>query len=220
MGWMPCSPNVCAGLYGVVYDFLVERPRLMNPVARAIWGIELSVLYASMAVISRVGAGATVLDVPCGGGVAFRALCPDQDVRYVAGDVSGNMLARARRHAERRSLTQVEFALADMLQLPFADEEADLFLSYSGLHIVADPERAVSEIARCLRPGGELVGTTILSEGSRRQRALFGSGHSRGYALPPSHPDLYKWLVSSGIVEPVIEPQSGFAVFRGHKQLR
>jgi ubiquinone/menaquinone biosynthesis C-methylase UbiE len=192
----------------------------MNPVARAIWGIELSVLYASMEVISRAGARATILDVPCGGGVAFRELRPEQDVRYLAGDLSEDMLARARRRAQRRSLVQVEFALADMLRLPFADEEADLFLSYSGIHMVSDPERAVSEIARCLRPGGELVGTTILSEGSRRQRALFELGRRLGYAKPPSGPDLHQWLISSGIVEPVIEPRSGFAVFRGHKQLR
>jgi ubiquinone/menaquinone biosynthesis C-methylase UbiE len=214
---MPCSPNFCAGSYGVLYDFVVERPWLMNPVARAIWGIELSVLYASMDVISRAGARSTILDVPCGGGVALRALRPEQDVRYVAGDLSEDMLARARRRAERLGLSQVEFARADMVRLPFADEEADLFLSYSGLHMVSDAERAVNEIARCLRPGGELVGTTILSEGSRRQRALFELGHKFGYAAPPSRPDLEQWLVSSGIVEPVIEPRSGFAVFRGHK---
>jgi ubiquinone/menaquinone biosynthesis C-methylase UbiE len=106
-----------------------------------------------------------------------------------------------------------------MVDLPFADEKADLFLSYSGLHMVADPELAVSEIARCLRPGGELVGTTILSQGSRRQRALFLLGQKLGYATPPSRSEMQQWLLSSGIVEPVIEPRSGFWVFRGHKQL-
>jgi ubiquinone/menaquinone biosynthesis C-methylase UbiE len=113
----------------------------------------------------------------------------------------------------------VTFAKADLMDLPFADEKADLFLSYSGLHMVADPKRAVSEIARCLRPGGELVGTTILSEGSRRQRALFLLGQKLGYATPPSCCDLQQWLLSSGIVAPVIEPRTGFAVFRGRRQL-
>jgi ubiquinone/menaquinone biosynthesis C-methylase UbiE len=217
---MAYSPNFCAGSYGALYDFVVQRPWLMRPIARAIWGFKMSPLYASMEVIGRAGARATILDVPCGGGVALRALRPEQDVRYIAGDLSKDMLARARRRAKRLSLTQVEFTLADMSRLPFADEEADLFLSYSGLHMVSDPERTVSEIARCLRPGGELVGTTILSEGTRRQRTLFELGHRLGYAIPPGLSDLQRWLVSSGIVDAVIEPRSGFAVFHGRKKLR
>jgi len=60
-----------------------------------------------------------------------------------------------------------------MVDLPFADEEVDLFLSFSGLHMIPDPERAVAEIARCLKPGGRLIGTTFLSDGSRRARAIF-----------------------------------------------
>jgi SAM-dependent methyltransferase len=170
------SPNFCVGLYGAIYDFSIEREWLMRAVARAVWGIDMSVLYASMEAIGRVKDGATILDAPCGGGVALRALRGDQDVRYIAADISKQMLARAQRRAERRSLNHVEFVLADLCALPFADEQADLFLSYSGLHMLEDPERAVREIGRCLKPGGELVGTALLAEGSRRQRTLCGIG--------------------------------------------
>jgi ubiquinone/menaquinone biosynthesis C-methylase UbiE len=211
------SPNFCVGSYGVIYDFCIERERLMRAVGRAVWGIDMSVFYASMEVIGRVADGATIVDAPCGGGVAFRALRPDQDVRYVAADLSERMLARARRHAKKRLLDRVEFALADLCALPFADEQTDLFLSYSGLHMVEDPERAVREIGRCLKPGGELVGTSLLADGSRRQRALFGIGRRLGYPTPPRGHDLRRWLLAAGIVEPTIEPRRGFAVFRGLK---
>ena len=189
----------------------------MRAVARVVWGIEMSVLYASMEAIGRVGDGATILDAPCGGGVAFRALRSDQDVRYIAADLSEEMLARARRRAKKRSLDRVEFAVADLCALPFADGQADLFLSYSGLHMLEDPERAVREIGRCLKPGGELVGTVLLAEGSRRARTLSGIGRRRGYPLPPSGHDVRRWLTAAGIAEPTIEPERGFAVFRGHK---
>jgi SAM-dependent methyltransferase len=210
--------NMFAGSYGVIYDFCIERERLMRAVGRAVWGIDMSVLYASMEAVGRVTAGGTILDVPCGGGVAFRALRRNQDVRYIAADLSEEMLARARRRAEQQSLSRIEFAVADMRALPFADEQADLFLSYSGLHMLEDPERAVKEIARCLKPGGELVGTTLLAEGSRQQRTLFGIGRRLGFPVPPSGRDVRRWLTAAGIAAPVIEPDHGLAAFRGHKE--
>jgi ubiquinone/menaquinone biosynthesis C-methylase UbiE len=84
-----------------VYDFYIERNWLMRLIGRVVWGIDASVLYTSMEAISRAGDGATILDVPCGGGVALRALRPDQYVRYVAADASEKMLARAERRAKR-----------------------------------------------------------------------------------------------------------------------
>jgi len=172
-----------------------------------------------MRAISEANDGATILDVPCGGGVAFRALRADQDVRYIAGDLSEQMLERAKRRAEERGLGQVEFALADMQALPFADGIADLVLSYSGLHMVDDPASAVREIGRCLKPGGKLLGCTLLAEGTRRQRALFAVGHWLGHSVPPHVSDLRQWLDAAGIVDTVIEPARGFGVFRGTKQI-
>jgi ubiquinone/menaquinone biosynthesis C-methylase UbiE len=211
------TPNICAGPFGKFYDFYIERPWLMRSIGRLVWGIDASVLYTSMEPIGRVADGATILDVPCGGGVAFRALRPDQDVRYIAGDLSEKMLARARRRVRTRSLKQIELVTADMTALPFPDGEADLFVSYSGLHMVSDPELAVNEIARCLKPGGELIGTTFLAHGARRSRALFAIGGYSGHPRPPSREDLRRWLTSAGIAEPAIGPQPGFVVFTGHK---
>lgn len=210
-------PNVCAGPFGAFYDFYIERPRLMQAVGRTIWGINASVLYASMKPIEEAGPGEVIADVPCGGGVAFRALSPDQQVRYVAADLCPKMLRRAHRRAERRSLRQVEIVKADMVDLPFADEEVDLFLSFSGLHMIPEPERAVAEIARCLRPGGRLVGTTFVSDGSRRARAVFKAGSFRGHALPPERARLLRWLDAAGLEEPAIGPQPGFTSFEARK---
>ncbi len=210
-------PNVCAGPFGAFYDFYIERPRLMQAVGRTIWGIDASVLYASMKPIEEAGSGTVIADVPCGGGVAFRALSPDQQVRYVAADLSPRMLQRAQRRVERRSLRQVEIVKADMVDLPFADEEVDLFLSFSGLHMIPDPRRAVEEIARCLKPGGRLIGTTFLSDGSRRARAVFKAGSFRGHALPPERDSLLGWLEAVGLEGVAIGPHAGFTSFEAKK---
>jgi ubiquinone/menaquinone biosynthesis C-methylase UbiE len=100
--------NICAGPYGLIYDFCIERKWLMRVVARLTWGVDLTRLYSTMNAISETNAGETILDIPCGGGVAFRALRPDQDVRYVAGDLSEEMLKRAKQRAEERGLGCVE----------------------------------------------------------------------------------------------------------------
>lgn len=210
-------PNICAGPYGPIYDFCIERERLMLPLAQLVWGIDMAPLYSSMDALAAIDSGATILDVPCGGGVAMRTLRPDHDVRYIAGDLLEAMLVKAKSRAEKQGLSQVEFARVDMQDLPFADDVADVFLSYSGLHMIKDPESAVSEIGRCLKPGGKLIGCTLLHEGSLRQRLLFSVGERLGHAAPPRISELRLWLDAAGIVDVAIEPVQGLSFFRGTK---
>jgi ubiquinone/menaquinone biosynthesis C-methylase UbiE len=136
----------------------------------------------------------------------------------LAVDLSAKMLRRAERRARARSLQQVELIEADMTELPIADGEADLFLSYSGLHMVPGPELAVAEMARCLKPGGELFGTSFFSDAGRRARALFRAGSYSGHPLPPRREDLRAWLAAAGFEQATIGPQAGFAAFGGRKR--
>lgn len=121
--------NACAGPFGAAYDSWIERERVARVVGSLLWGIDTRPMFASMrAELGAVAAGSTVLDVPCGGGVAFRALQPDQEVRYVAADLDEAMLTRARRRAVTRDLGQVELLTADMRRLPLDDGAVDLCL--------------------------------------------------------------------------------------------
>lgn len=216
---MDHTPNVCAGPFGALYDAYIERERLSRLVGKLIWGIDTGPFYASFDAIRDVPSGGTILDVPCGGGVAMRALAPEQDVRYVAADLAEPMLTRVRRRVAERRLRQVEVVVADMCELPFEDALADLCLSYSGLHCVSGPERAVHEIARCLKPRGRLVGTTFLAGGTRRQRFLFEFGRRRGHPMPTfTAGDLRGWLLDAGIAAPEIVSKNGFALFGGLKR--
>ena len=78
----------------------------------------------------------------------------------------------------------MELVQADMQALPLPDATADLCLGYSGLHMVADPARTLAELVRCLKPGGELVGSTFLAEGARRRRGALGHGERTGQNGP------------------------------------
>jgi len=208
--------NVCAGRFGALYSVCVERPCVMRRAARAVWGVDVSPLYRAIRLIGSLE-GVCIADVPCGGGVAFRGLRPDQDVRYLAADLDARMLRRAERRARRRSLTQIEFQRADVGALPFADGEIDVFLCFSAIHLVDDPGRALSEIARCLSPGGLLIGTSFFSDMGARARRLFELGAGRGHPLPPSREHMYKSMYKAGLVEGTLGPDYGFASFRARK---
>jgi SAM-dependent methyltransferase len=211
------TPNICAGPFGAVYDFYIERPWLMQLIGRAFWGIDATPLYAGIARLGSLGAGETVLDVPCGGGVALRALTPGQRVSYRGGDIEERMVERTRRRAAARGLDQVRVDVADLEALPYEDSSADVFASFSGLHMLADPAAGVGEMARCLKPGGELIGTTFLREGSRRQRLAFDRGAKLGHPRPPWRADLGEMLEAAGFEQVTIEPGEGFALVAGRR---
>src|SRR5215213_1857971 len=158
--------------WAAVYDFFVEREQLSRPAGRLVFGTDMGRMYDAMAAIRDVPDGGSVLDIPCGGGVALRALRPEQRIRYVAADIAPYMIERAAEVARQRGLDQVETCRADVEHLPFGDAEFDLVLSMTGLHCFPHPDIATREMARCLEPGGRLVGSVFITDGGIRYRPL------------------------------------------------
>src|SRR3954471_19361812 len=216
--WMTDAKNQCAGPFGGIYAFYIEREWLAQIIGRAMWGIDLKPMYAALAEIGRIGQGATIVDAPCGGGLALRALRPEQDVRFVGVDISPQMLDRFRARARERGLKQVEAVEGDMRALPLPDASADVFCSVSGLHMIDDPQPAIAEIARVAKPGARVLGTVFTSDGSRRQRALFAAGERNGHApLHGTAEDYAGWLRQAGL-DDVEVTGGGFALFRARKR--
>jgi ubiquinone/menaquinone biosynthesis C-methylase UbiE len=187
-------------LGAATYDFFVERERLARLGGALVWGTDTRLLYGSLDAIAAAPDGSAVLDVPCGGGVAFRALRPQQRVRYVAADLSPGMLRRARREAERRRLTQIEFVEADVESLPFEAASFDLCVCLNSIHCFDDPAVALREIARCLRPGGRLIGDAALRGRGRRYDLAIGFYRRQGIFGPGgTASDLERWLAEAGL---------------------
>ena len=67
---VPHERNVCSGPFDAVYDFYIERPWLARVVLGAMWGVDPRPFYRSLRHVAGLPDGATVLDVPCGGGIA------------------------------------------------------------------------------------------------------------------------------------------------------
>jgi SAM-dependent methyltransferase len=154
------------------YDWAVEHEHVAGVLGCLIWGTDTSAFYRDIAKLSELPTGASVLDIPCGGGVAFRGLRPEEELDYVAADLSPVMLRRARAEGDRRGIHWIEFAEADVEALPFEDRSFDLVVTYTGLHCFPDHAAAIAEMARVLRPGGELRGTSVITRAGLRQNAV------------------------------------------------
>lgn len=93
-------------------------------------------------------AGVDVLDVACGPGYVAAAAAR-RGARAVGIDFSANMVAEA-----RRRFPGVAFLEGDAEHLAFEPESFDAVVCAFGLLHIADPERAIFEACRVLRPGG------------------------------------------------------------------
>jgi SAM-dependent methyltransferase len=202
--------NICAGPFGAVYDFYIERPWLARLVLGLMWGVDPRPFYRNLDAIAELPDGATILDVPCGGGVAFRGLRPAQRACWVSVDIEPAMLERAQRRAGRHPNVDVQLIEGDMYRLTLDDGTADMCVTYGGLHCVGRPQAALAEMARCLRPGGRLLGSTFLAQGSRRQRFLL---RNDDFGSVGSAEDLRQWLHDAGLTDVSIDRDDGLAVF-------
>ncbi len=208
--------KVFEGPFGALYSFYMRRPQLGRVIARLLWASDIAPFRASMGAIREVRDGGTIVDAPCGSGVAFAALRADQQVRYLAFDLSPAMLKRAERRARAQGLRQIKLAEADVESLPVEDGTTDLFLSYFGLHCLARPDAAVQEIGRCLRPGGRVVGSSIIL-GDRlldRLRVRPGKG---AFGPVGTELDLRTWLANAGLEGVEVDQRGVFAYFSARR---
>ncbi|MGI5401440.1 class I SAM-dependent methyltransferase [Streptomyces sp. CA-135486] len=101
-------------------------------------------------------AGREVLELGCGAAHWAQSLAR-RGARVVALDISLAQLRHADRHSRSDAGHQPALVQADAHALPFAAASFDLAFSDYGGMSWADPYRTVPELARVLRPGGQLA---------------------------------------------------------------
>jgi FkbM family methyltransferase len=117
--------------------------------------------------LDGVGAGARVLDLPCGTGRLLPMLL-EAGFHVTEADSSAHMIDRARETAEaiRADPERVAYAVADVSRLPFDDGAFDAVVCNRLLHHFREPEarrKALAELSRVSR--GPVVASFFCSEG-------------------------------------------------------
>jgi len=119
---------------------------------------------------SLVKAGDTVLDCATGTGdlaIEFKKAVGPRG--FVLGtDFCAEMLERAPAKAKARGLN-IDFQLADAMNLPFEDNRFDIASIAYGIRNVADPQLAISQMARVVKSGGRVM---ILETGDAPENGL------------------------------------------------
>jgi SAM-dependent methyltransferase len=104
--------------------------------------------------LDRLPPEGQVLSVGCGIGVhEVELMAMRPGLHIVCSDLQSEMLAEVPDKMERVG--------ADMTALPFADGAFDALYEITALVFVPDPERALTEMARVLKPGGTLLLFTL-----------------------------------------------------------
>ena len=210
-------------LWARVYPLLVEHPTLGAPLWRLGLGTDIGRLGAATREIGDLPDGARVLDVPTGSGIALRGLRPGGRIDLVAADISPRMLERTTEAAHRRGVSdQVTTTVADVGALPFDDGSFDLVVSFTGLHVFPDPQRAIHEMVRVLRPGASISGSALLTcdfHGIERRYRLVHAAGRLAQVLGPmcSADDVVRWLGEARAEDVRLEMSGGIGWFRASR---
>jgi ubiquinone/menaquinone biosynthesis C-methylase UbiE len=103
--------------------------------------------------IPKVIRGKEVLEIATGPGLLAKHVAPAAK-RMVATDYSDGMIREANKGERPSNLT---FEVADATELPYMDDSFDVVLIANALHVMPEPEKALSEINRVLRLDGILI---------------------------------------------------------------
>lgn len=99
-----------------------------------------------------------VLELACGSGQLSFNLSKYAK-NWIGTDFSEQMILEARKRGENENLT---FEVADATSLSFSDGEFNCVVIANALHIMPEPDEAMREIYRVLKPNGILSAPTFL----------------------------------------------------------
>ncbi len=170
-------------------------------------------------------AGRKILEIGVGTGLSFDDYGPENEVTGI--DISAPMIAKALKRLETGECRHVKSVrLMDAHALDFPDEAFDCVVAQFVITLVADPERVLSECARVVKPGGEiiLVNHFYSEKGILAAIERWSARYVQPAGLRPNFPfaRLVEWAGAHGeirlVERTVIEPLRFFTLARFRRE--
>lgn len=114
----------------------------------------------------------TIADLGAGEG-AFAVLLAQRARKVIAVDTSTKMIDVGRERALSHGVTNLEFRIGDMEDVPIDNAEVDLVFFSQSLHHALHPDRAIAEAFRILAPGGRVVLLDLVKHRFEEARELY-----------------------------------------------
>ena len=148
--------------------------------------------------------GGRILEIGVGTGLSFDDY--DETTEITGIDLSEPMIARARMRAASGRYPHVKgLAVMDAHELRYEDASFDCVVGQFVITLVADPERVLSECARVVRPGGQIILVNHLysERGLAAAVERLLAQQARGVGLRPEFPfqRLAQWARTYGGAE-------------------
>jgi phosphatidylethanolamine/phosphatidyl-N-methylethanolamine N-methyltransferase len=169
---------------------------------------------AAITAAERVGG--RILEFGVGTGLALPSY--KRSNRLVGVDISEPMLQKARERVEKDGLTHVEgLFLMDGADLGFADNSFDVAIAQFVITVVPQPEKTLDELARVLKPGGEIILVNHLGaeEGLRASFERWFARRARKLGWRPEFQlaRLHAWARNNGTAELIEAKNVGLGVY-------
>jgi ubiquinone/menaquinone biosynthesis C-methylase UbiE len=118
--------------------------------------------------LSEVCQNQTVLDVACGPGMVACEFA--KHAGHVTGiDITPAMIEQAEKRQKELNLENLTWAVGDAVPLPYADNSFSLIITRYSFHHLLAPEKALSEMIRVCRPGGQVMVADVAMESSKSE---------------------------------------------------
>ncbi len=163
--------------------------------------------FSAEALLGLLGGNLAVADLGCGTGTTAELLAPVVR-KVIAVDREPQMLDAARQRLGR--FDNVEYRQDDLASLSLADASVDASIASLVMVYMPQPEVAVAEMARVLRPGGTAMIVDMVAHDRESYHHTMGHQH-----LGFDEPAVRRWTASSGLIDSTYRRQRPAANAKG-----